>query len=81
MTGSNNKQEIQVFFLSKQALFSSRMKIIIFHWWLLLLVKYLFPYHLMKINPEFIEKKLEYPLFIMPPFEEEGVYCFANVGR
>ena len=19
--------------------------------------------------------------FIMPPFEEEGVYCFANVGR
>ena len=22
-----------------------------------------------------------FPMIFMPPFEEEGVYCFANVGR
>ena len=40
------------------------MKIIIFHLWLLPIVKYIFSYHSMKINPAFIEKKLEYPVYI-----------------
>ena len=39
------------------------MKIIIFLMWLSPLAKYIFSYYSMKINPVFIEKKLEYRLF------------------
>jgi hypothetical protein len=49
-----NKQKIQVFcFLSSRGI-----KIIIFHSWLPLLLKYLFSYHSMKINPLLIDKIL-----------------------
>ena len=29
----------------------------------------------------YFEKKVVAVRFLCPPFEEEGVYCFANVGR
>ena len=33
------------------------------------------------IQQYIIKEKCYLRLFIMPPFGEEGVYCFANVGR
>ena len=62
-----NKQK---FFSINTDLFSScGMKIIISPF-----VKYLFSHHSMKINGVFIEKKLEYPLYIAP-INILSVYC------
>jgi hypothetical protein len=50
-----NKQKIQVFFSSKNTgyIFILWYEIIIFHSWLPSLMKYIFSYHSMKINPVF----------------------------
>ena len=58
---------------------NGKCKCIIFHLWLSPLVKYLFSYHSMKINPVFIEKTLV--IIPMGDYRKDvlGFYTITNI--